>query len=255
MTNMTKENTCNNTKLTKQERDKMILDNIGLVYKISGKYKKLNSNIDLDDLNQEGYVALIKAVDNFDTNKDIKFSTFAYTYIDYYIRNFISKQSALTLPKKLRKQINKINYIETTETNKLGHIPSDEYIANKMNINLDKYSQIKSAKQNVNILSIQNEIGNTNIQLEEAITYNNDNNINEYDTIIKKIGNKQIIDKLLYCLNPHQKDVVKLYYLENMTMDAIAKKYNSTRQNIYRIVKDSLIKIRKHSNYDMSEVF
>jgi RNA polymerase sigma factor (sigma-70 family) len=246
----------NINKLTKQERDKIILDNTGLIYKISGKYKKLNPNIDLDDLNQEGYVALIKAVDNFDETKQNKFSTFAYTYIDYYIRNFISKQSALTLPKKLRKQINKINYIETIETNKLGHIPSDEYIANKMNISLDKYSRIKSAKQNINILSIQNEIGNTDIQLEEAITYNNDdNNTNEYDEIIENIGNKQIVDKVLFYLNSNQKAIMKLHYIQGMTMDEIAKKYNTSRQNIYLIIKKSIARIKEYCNLNISEVF
>lgn len=80
--------------MTAQEREKMILENKGLVLNVAKKYSSITHTcavIDFDDLIQEGELALIKAVDAFDPTLGFKFSTLAYPYISGSIQTFVDK--------------------------------------------------------------------------------------------------------------------------------------------------------------------
>lgn len=74
------------------EQQKIVEDNINLVYSIAHKYH--NQRL-FDDMIQEGCIGLIKAVERFDTNLGIKFSTFAYYYISGYINMFLRRDCVI----------------------------------------------------------------------------------------------------------------------------------------------------------------
>ena len=74
----------------KQIRDKLILDNMGLVYKVANKFKsKCENKCDFDDFIQLGTIGLIKAVDNYDPEKGSSFSYYAYVKIGSDINRYI----------------------------------------------------------------------------------------------------------------------------------------------------------------------
>lgn len=76
------------------DRQKLIEDNLKLVYKIANKYRYLCCNtIDFDDLVSLGYIGLIKAAQSFDETKNFKFSTLAFICIkNSILREFVNKQ-------------------------------------------------------------------------------------------------------------------------------------------------------------------
>ena len=76
------------------DRQKLIEENIKLVYKVANKYRYLCCNtIDFDDLVSLGYIGLVKAADAFDESKNLKFSTLAFVCIrNSILREFVGKQ-------------------------------------------------------------------------------------------------------------------------------------------------------------------
>ena len=83
--------------MTAQEREALILDNMPLVTFIAKKYLyavQLNAVIDFADLQQEGTIGLIKAIDRFDPALGCVLSTFAYPYIQGHIHNLVERSSA-----------------------------------------------------------------------------------------------------------------------------------------------------------------
>lgn len=76
------------------DRNKLVEDNLKLVYKLATKYKYLCcSTIDFDDLVSLGFIGLVKAAKTFDESKNIKFSTLAYICIkNSILREFVAKQ-------------------------------------------------------------------------------------------------------------------------------------------------------------------
>lgn len=82
----------------KIERDQLILDNIGLVHHIAAKY----NSIDDDDAISEGTIGLMQAADRFDSERGLKFSTYAYSYINGHMLNYFSKRTfELSLDKEI----------------------------------------------------------------------------------------------------------------------------------------------------------
>ena len=71
-------------------KEELFNENIGLVYKvINDKFKEFKGTIHHDDIISEGYVSLLRSIDNFDINKGCKFSTFAYMCIYSAINQYV----------------------------------------------------------------------------------------------------------------------------------------------------------------------
>ena len=71
----------------KRARDRLIEDNVGLVWSVAKRFK--NRGVELEDLFQIGTIGLIKAVDKFDCTYDVKFSTYAVPMIMGEIKRFL----------------------------------------------------------------------------------------------------------------------------------------------------------------------
>ena len=89
--------------MTEQEREQMILDNIGLVKKIAGRFARIPGTY--EDLVQQGYEGLIRAVDKFDPERGFQFSTYAHFWIRSKMQNFVRDALPLKVPDKFAKQI------------------------------------------------------------------------------------------------------------------------------------------------------
>lgn len=77
----------------REARNKIIEQNIGLVVSVAIKFITRYSNLELEDLVQEGIIGLIAAVDKFDYTKGYKFSTYAFYFIKQKIQRYIQKQT------------------------------------------------------------------------------------------------------------------------------------------------------------------
>lgn len=97
-------------------RNKIALNNIRLVYSIVNKYSYDNVN-SKDELVQEGFYYLLKAIDNFDCNKENKFSTYAHWYIINVLNKTLRYNENISLdePVKITDDSEEINLIDTIE--------------------------------------------------------------------------------------------------------------------------------------------
>ena len=86
--NNTKENFERVRNGNKQIRERLILDNLNLAYKLASGYIG-HKGIDFETAKQQAAMGLIKAVDTFDPNRGVKFSTYAYMMIMSEIKKFI----------------------------------------------------------------------------------------------------------------------------------------------------------------------
>ena len=76
-----------------RKNDQIIRDNIGMVILIASRYLDKAKGLEIDDLIQEGRIALHRAIETFDPSKKIKFSTYAYNIIQRSIINVVVKQN------------------------------------------------------------------------------------------------------------------------------------------------------------------
>ena len=108
----------------KLARDKVIKNNMALVYSIVKRFA--GRGYDLEDLGQIGAIGLIKAVDKFDLNYDVKFSTYAVPLITGEIKRFLRDDGMVKVSRSLKENGWRIKRAEEQLSNELGREPTLE---------------------------------------------------------------------------------------------------------------------------------
>lgn len=131
--------------------DFMVKSNLRLVVSCAKKYYSFHPNL-FEDFIQEGNIGLMKAVSKFIYRKGFKFSTYAVWWIKQSINGTIQGQSrTVRIPIYMNEQISKINKIQDKYIKENGHSPKPSYIAEKMDMPLDK---VQKVLLNINKISV-----------------------------------------------------------------------------------------------------
>ena len=147
------------------KRDKMIYNNIGLVPFTYNKFFRRSCDPKImEDLIQVGYLGLIKAVDNFDESRNVKFSVFATNIIkQYMIRGVKNMTFALGTRSKKDGTIGEPNAFP------FSHFDSQDKLGEEVNIIEIKYYKDEDVKLDDMVIKIYNEFKNSLSELDLAI--------------------------------------------------------------------------------------
>jgi len=128
-------------------REMLITHNMRLALSIAHKYSK--SGLSMEDLSQESFVGLIKAVDRFDYKKGFRFSTYACWWIKQAIRRAIASQttSPVKFPAGSRHMIFKINQLRDEYNKEFGAYPDDAEVADLLGVTADSVSNLRVGMQ------------------------------------------------------------------------------------------------------------
>ena len=142
-------------------RNQLVRLNIGLVRKIAHRISDQCAE-PYEDLEQIGYLGLIRAIERFDPNQNNAFSSFAVPYIRGEMLHFLrDKGSLIKIPRRwqeLQKEGQRVSK-ELTET--LGRLPKDAEIAQALKIPLQEWQESKLAAHNRAPLSLDAAVGNS----------------------------------------------------------------------------------------------
>lgn len=197
----------------------------GLIYNIALKFT--NDKDFLQDLYQAGVIGAMKAYNNYNDNKEVKFSTFAYKYIYGEMYILSNCNSAIKLNKenvKLYKLIIKTRQLLEQKFNR--EINLDE-ISAYLNIPLNKIFEVYNA--HINTLSLDYDY-------EECNGYNfikSNDNYNEVE-----------INDLLECLSEDERKIINYHYFDGYTQSEIANMMNISQVKVSRTESNGLNKIR-----------
>lgn len=239
-------------------RNRIILNNIGLVYSAAKKKVKGYTSFTMEDLVQEGIIGMIKSIDRFDIAKNASFSTYAYYWISQQMdRALMNNGHIIRLPAYVYEKLNSLSQIENAYLSYNEDIDID-ILCNEANITKQEYFLISSYKTNFSYL----------VSLNSIISIDSDENYAELqdfipcdysiEDVVVSEDLKAQITNLLDMLTPKEKDILKLRYGLNggepLTLEAIGNKYNLTRERIRQIESKALNKIRRYtSRYDLKD--
>ena len=221
----------------KKAKEDLILGNMKLVLSITNKFSKRIDN--LDDLFQIGIVGLIKAIDNFDVNQNVKFSTYAVPMILGEIKRYLRDNSLLRISRQIKDRGYKAIKAKEKFIEENHKEPTNEELAKILNLSTYEVAECFEAMNQALSLNepLYNDF-NESIDLMDVIPVEM-NNVERFNNLLSL---KNGIDSL----SMFEKEIIYRRYYEGETQLELAEDYGISQAQVSRLEKNALKQLRKY---------
>lgn len=224
-------------------RDEMIQRYAPLVKFIAHRLAmRLPSHISIEDLISAGMVGLIDAISKFDSKKRVKFETYA----EYRIRGAMLDElrSLDWVPRSVRQKASHIEKLIERLEKERGRAVKDEEIASAMGLSLRDYYEEMKEIQGISLLDVKGLKKHGALNDEEILQLILDDEENDpyHNFSLKEI--KEILAKAIGELSEKEKQIISLYYYEELTLKEIGEVLGLTESRICQLHSSIILKLR-----------
>lgn len=216
------------------------------IHAVAWKYRDSG---ELEDLEQEGYLALYPAIDGYDPAQGVKFLTYAEYHIRQRMRRYLQVNgSCLRLPVHYLDRMQKYKRFCNAFSREYGREPSDREAAAFMGLTLGQIEDIRGNACMARLGSLDSPVkgldGGEDITIGDMVA--SPENLEE-DTV-GRMQRAQLCAVLWGCVGElpgQQPEVIRMRYRDNMTMEAIGREYGTSGEAVRQIQAKALRELRK----------
>lgn len=224
-----------------QYRDQLIVEYAQLVKIVAGRLSMyLGYNVEYDDLVGYGIFGLIDAIDKFDYGKNVKFETYASLRIRGAILDQIRRMD--WIPRSLRQKQKRIDQAMSKIETETGKPATDEQIAQELGITLDELNNWQGQAKMSNMVSLDEftEEGTETTKMEAV----GNARFEKPEDAVEREELKKMIVEALDTLTEKEREVVVLYYYEDMTLKEISLVLEVSESRVSQLHTKALNKMK-----------
>ncbi len=218
----------------KKAREDLINGNLRLVLSVIQRFANRGEN--MDDLFQVGVIGLIKAIDNFNLDLDVRFSTYAVPMIIGEVRRFLRDNNAVRVSRSMRDTAYKAMQVKERLMNENQKEPTVEEIAKELNMKKsDVVLALESIVEPVSLYEpVYSDGGDTIYVMDQVGDSNTDSDW------VDEIAIKDEISKL----DDRERNIMYLRFMQGKTQMEVAKEVGISQAQVSRLEKNALKKIK-----------
>ena len=220
----------------KEAREKLVTDNLGLIWNIIKRFK--GRGTEQEDLFQIGCIGLIKAIDNFNLDMDVAFSTYAVPMITGEIRRFLRDDGMIKVSRSLKEIAYKSVQARERLISSLGREPTIEELSEEVGVEREELVQAMEAGCEIeSIYRPVHQKEGSEIRLLDKLE--------EKEKREDKILDLIVLKELLETLDEEEKQLIFLRYFADRTQSDVGKIMGISQVQVSRSEKRIIEKLRK----------
>lgn len=221
----------------REARERYIKGNLRLVLSVIKRFSGSNENV--DDLFQIGCIGLMKAIDNFNTELDVKFSTYAVPMIIGEIRRYLRDNNSIRVSRSLRDTAYKAMYTREAFMKKHLKEPTIHEIAEEIGIPKEEIVYAMDAVQSPISLydPVYSEGGDALYVMDQV-----SDKKNKEENWVESIALQEAMDRL----QERERKIIDMRYFEGKTQMEVAEEIHISQAQVSRLEKNALKTMRNY---------
>jgi RNA polymerase sigma factor FliA len=224
--------------VSREDRETLIEDHLPQVRYLAERIAaKLPTWVELDDLIGAGMLGLLDAVDKYDASRGVKFKTYAELRIRGAILD--SLRDVDWAPRSLRRRAREVEAAYAQIEAQTGSA-SDEQVASALNISLAEFHQLLQDLRSLSITNLDSDEDDENRSMPRQ-------NLGHHNTPGVTYETTEIRENLAHAIDrlpPRQREVVALYYVEELTMKEVGAALGVTESRVSQLHTQAVVKLR-----------
>ncbi|BCS80489.1 FliA/WhiG family RNA polymerase sigma factor [Anaerocellum diazotrophicum] len=219
-------------------KEQLIIKYMPLVKLVAGRMAiYFGGNVEYDDLVSYGSIGLLDAIEKFDSQKGVKFETYAYTRIKGAIIDCVRSQDFL--PRSIRQKAKEIEraYIEIE---KEGKTPTVQEVAKRIGISIDELQKLQEKISSGMIISLESFLE----QNYESKIGGLEDFVSQPEHFIENEELREVLRQQIDSLMENERMVIVLYYYEDLSIKEIAKILGVSESRVSQLHTRALLKLR-----------
>ncbi len=223
-----------------ESRDELITMYLNLVKYLASRFR--NRGEPIDDLIQVGTIGLIKAIDRFDIDREVEFTTYATpTIVGELKRYFRDKGWAIKVPRRLQELSFRVNQAVDQLTQGLQRSPTILEIAAHLGVTTEDVLEALETSEAYNFVSLENDRPFDGADSFSILEY-----IGEDDQLLAVVDDRATLAEALKYLTPQEQHVLYLRFFQGLTQTEIATTLGISQMQVSRMLRKTLRAMREH---------
>lgn len=217
----------------KKAKEELFLANQGLIYMVLERFKSVP--YDYQDLYQVGAIGLLKAIDKFDPEYGVRFSTYAVPLIIGEIKRYLRDDGLIKIARNLKELYSRVKWAEETLNRDLGRPPTLQEISALLEVSAEEITAaVEACKSPYYMFDILNDEEKNAIKLIDCLQI-------EGQDVVEEVALKEA----LTTLEPREQEIIRRRYFEDQTQMAVAKSLGISQVQVSRIERVAIKKLRR----------